>query len=568
MLKEEVEDRVASLLALGAVLITVLVTDRISTDPANVGKMLALSGLSWCCLFMVIPELKMFFIRHKILGLAIVGFNFSLVVSMFVSSNSFERGLYGIFGRNTGVVTYFSLSCVFLASSLLRKRSSLKKIMNALFFAGVINVILCLFEAIGMSPFRWNNPFSGVIGTLGNPNFLGSFMGIFFASLVALLISRDYSRPIKLIQLLLLLLTCVVIYKSHALQGVLVAGFGSSVVIFLYLRSVEKFRGIFVTYSVTLLAGIAIVIAGILQMGPLRSLLYKGSVSARGEYWQAGASMGMEQPITGVGIDSYGTYYRAFRAQSATVFPGPETVTDAAHNIFIDIFAGTGFPGLALYLAINLVIANVAVKTILGNKKFDSIFAVMLVGWVGYQLQSIVSINQIGLAVWGWLFGGCILAYAGMNNTTEDRTETDQVVISKKKSRRGSPEQKSIPAGTLLASIAGGLLGAGLSLPPFLADVQMRGIQTGGGDKSKAVALAKQWPLDTVRMNRIVVLLANSGMLEQSADVAAFATIAFPDDFAAWYSLYQLSSEGSPQKNAYKVKLHELDPYNSKFFTN
>jgi hypothetical protein len=57
-------------------------------------------------------------------------------------------------------------------------------------------------------------------------------------------------------------------------------------------------------------------------------------------------------------------------------------------------------------------------------------------------------------------------------------------------------------------------------------------------------------------------------MLEQSADVAAFATRAFPDDFAAWYSLYQLSREGSPQENAYKVKLHELDPHNSKFFTN
>ena len=562
------ENRLASILAWGAALITVLVTDRISTDPANVGKMLVLSTLSWCCLFMIFAQLKAFLVTNKFLTLALAGFNLSLIVSMLTSANSFERGLYGIFGRNTGVVTYLALSFVFLAATCLRKRASLNKIMIALLVAGISNVILCLFEAAGKSPFRWNNPFNGVIGTLGNPNFLGSFMGIFFSALIALLISGNYSRNIKILQLLVLFLTAFVIFKSRALQGILVAGFGSAVVLFLYLRSKEKYRKILVTYSVILTTGFSVVIAGILQIGPLSSLLYKGSVSARGEYWQAGITMGMKHPFTGVGIDSYGTYYRAYRAQSATIFPGPETVTDSAHNVFIDIFAGAGFLGLFFYLAMILVVARAAVMTIQLSRKLDVTFIVIFIGWLSYLLQSTISINQIGLAIWGWLFGGCIVAYSRIHTPQETGAKSVQAKPSKEKSHNKGVRQESIPAGVLLASLAGAVLGAGLSLPPFFADVQMRGIQNGGGDKSQAIALAKHWPLDTVRMNRIVVLLANSGMSDQSAEVAAFATKAFPRDFPAWYSLYELSSEGSQQKLAFKAKLHELDPHNPKFLPN
>jgi O-antigen ligase len=115
-------------------------------------------------------------------------------------------------------------------------------------------------------------------------------------------------------------------------------------------------------------------IAGILDKGPLASLLYSYTVDLRGEYWKAGINMGLANPIFGVGIDSYGTNYRAFRELSATVVPGLAVTTDTAHNVYIDAFAGIGFPGLLTYLAINGLILFAALNHLKRTKAFDGRF--------------------------------------------------------------------------------------------------------------------------------------------------------------------------------------------------
>jgi O-antigen ligase len=47
-------------------------------------------------------------------------------------------------------------------------------------------------------------------------------------------------------------------------------------------------------------AGAILAILGMLQKGPLVSLLYKDSVSVRGYYWRAGIEMFKDSPLTGV----------------------------------------------------------------------------------------------------------------------------------------------------------------------------------------------------------------------------------------------------------------------------
>jgi hypothetical protein len=57
--------------------------------------------------------------------------------------------------------------------------------------------------------------------------------------------------------------------------------------------------------------------------------------------------MGMDHPLNGIGMDAYGDWYRRARSeQAATVMPGPKTITNAAHNVVIDIFAYGGLPTL------------------------------------------------------------------------------------------------------------------------------------------------------------------------------------------------------------------------------
>ena len=150
------------------------------------------------------------------------------------------------------------------------------------------------------------------------------------------------------------------IKESLALQGFLVAIAGLSIVVFFYLRSVTNSNLVTLAYSGIIGLGGLFVLFGTLQKGPLSSFLYKPSVSYRGEYWQAGINMGTQNPFTGIGMDSYGTFYRMFRASSAAISPGVNVQTDTAHNVFIDIFSGIGMLGLICYFVLNGLILRLS----------------------------------------------------------------------------------------------------------------------------------------------------------------------------------------------------------------
>jgi hypothetical protein len=69
-------------------------------------------------------------------------------------------------------------------------------------------------------------------------------------------------------------------------------------------------------------------------------------------------------------------------------------------------------------VAIVLLAGISLIKVVLRSKKYDPIFVAISVGWLGYQLQSLISINQIGLAIWGWVLTGALIAYERNTRTS------------------------------------------------------------------------------------------------------------------------------------------------------
>jgi hypothetical protein len=304
---------------------------------------------------------------------------------------------------------------------------------------------------------------------------------------------------------------------------------------------------------------------GILQKGPLAAYLYKPSVSFRGDYWKTGISMGKSNPITGIGIDSYGIYFRTFRSLKSTISPGVETTTDASHNVIIDFFAGYGAIAAITYIALTIFVAVVSIRHFRKLDYFDPLFFSLFMVWSGYQLQSLISINQLGLAVWGWSFGGALIGYVSSQSTSpegRDKSKSSQT----KKSKQVSTEL--LPPSTLLKVIALGVTGLLIALPPFVADAKMRKFLSGKGTPEGIYKLAESWPRDSIRLNKSIIVLANNNNLEEAKSLAAFGTTVFPNDFASWSALYELSPEGSTEKSTYKKKLHEIDPFNPKYFDN
>ena len=79
--------------------------------------------------------------------------------------------------------------------------------------------------------------------------------------------------------------------------------------------------------------------------------------------------------------------------RSSHTVPTPRAGGVAIVGAFFTALVIMGLGGLAL------------LKTIVRTKKFDPILVCVTVAWVGYQLQSIISINQIGLAIWSGVPG-------------------------------------------------------------------------------------------------------------------------------------------------------------------
>ena len=558
------ETKKVTILAWGLVVVTLLVTDRIGADPVNVGKMLALSVVGFSLIpFIKIPRAREWH-RANLWFLCLVGLMIAIFISVFTSANSYERGLYGTYGRNTGFLTYFALSIIFITATQITTRASFHRIQKSLFISGYFNILYCCAAAAGKDIITWDNPYGAVLGTFGNPNFIGSFMGIFSSVVFVNLLARFKNKKYRLVLLLSLGLTFVVIYLADALQGLMISLIGISLSLYFYLRIEKKFILASRAYLTVLFFGGLTALLGILQRGPLTYYLYKPSVSYRGDYWKAGLEMGFSDPLRGVGIDSYGLYYRTFRSFKSVQGPtGVTTTTDASHNVVIDFFAGAGIVAVICYVSLSFFVLAVSLKHIKNLEKFDPIFFTFFIGWVGYQLQSLISINQIGLTIWGWTFGGVLIGY-----TKLDQSQFSEIISKKsyKNKINLKATQELLDPSQLIRVIALGLIGLLVALPPFIADTKMRKFVAGKGTTEELISLADSWPRDTIRLNRAIVLLAEQGDYEEAKVLAAVGSTFFPNDFASWSALYELSGEGSREREAYRNKLHEIDPFNPKYF--
>lgn len=559
------EVRSVSIVAWAALIVTLLVTDKLSTDPVNVSKQLALTAFAFCLIPLLFSKTQDSIFKLKPLQIALTIFLGLTTLSVFLSENPFERGLYGSFGRNTGLLTYFSLAIFLITVSRFTREESFRKIVKYFLIAGVANVAYSLAASFGYDLFTWANPYDSVLGTFGNPNFIGAFMGMFATVLSVQMFSNLRSPKVLLPILIFLVLTIYVIILTNALQGILVAVFGFSMAFFFYIRSFERFVTASYVYLSTLFVGGFVAILGILQRGPLSEFLYKPSVTFRGEYWKTGISMWADNPIFGVGIDSYGQYYRTYRSLTSTVSPGLETTTDAAHNVYIDILAGTGIFGFAGYVLLSIVILMSAIRYIKVFKKFDPIFYSLFLGWCSYQLQSLVSINQIGLAVWGWILGGAVIGYSKIAKIKDLKSIDSTVDLKAKSKKKIKEEVELLDPLILLKVISMFLIGFFIALPPFTNDAKLRTILTGKGSPEELVLLVKNWPRDSNRISRAFVILAQNDKGLEARELAAYTTTILPNDYSAWYALYQIALTDSPEREAYKAKLHKIDPHNPEY---
>jgi len=557
MLTLSSEKSLARFISIGAFLTAVVVIWGSVTDPVNTPKLFILGSAAFASgaiAFAIGAKELWRSSRLWLIGsILFIVFSISAIVN---SSSPLEQNIYGTYGRNTGFVTYLALLLISTAATLIRQRTNFNLIIYGLFAAGVTNVAYCLW-AISFGDFiGWNNPYGNILGTFGNPNFIGAFLGIFITALAAYVVAPGISWKYRGLALITVAIGLFEIKESHAVQGLVVSAAGFSIIGFYFIRSKFKSNLILAGYTVVIAVLGFISLMGALQKGPFTSFIYKTSVSLRGEYWQAGWNMASQFPFTGVGMDAYGDWYRRARDGQALITPGPEVVTNAAHNIPFDILSNGGWPLFITYLFLIALATIAIIKVTVRNKNYDGTFIALAVAWACYQIQSVISISQIGLAVWGWVLSGVVIAY---EIATRGSGTSGSSAPSKPKR-----EKEQIFSATAIGGI-GLVVGALIVVPPLSSDMKWKSAITKGDLALVKAALVPSYmtPTDTNRLLNMVSILENSKLPDVAYEYAKKAVEFNPESFDSWRTLYAVTNSTVQDKELALSNMKRLDPKNS-----
>lgn len=561
MLNSVTEKYLAQIVAVGSGLTTVFIVSGSVTDPVNATKLVTLGVVSAMAVSLVVlGGIANFYRNSKTLCILSAFFLISALASILMSASPITQGMYGSYGRNNGFVAYLFLVGLMLSAVAFTQRESFTKLIKWLIVAGLVNVIYCLWVILFGDFVGWNNPYGNILGTLGNPNFIGSFLGIFFGAYLGFGLSNTAPLWFKYSMIVVLPVTAFEIYDSNAIQGRVVGISGVAIIGFFFLRS--KFNS-FITgiYSgIIVIAGIFGVL-GALQIGPLTSFIYKTSVSLRGQYWLAGWNTGEQNPISGVGMDAFGDWYRRSRDAHALELPGVNTVVNAAHNVPLDMFAFGGWPLFVTYLFIMGSGGFALVRMILRTRNYDPVLTVLTTAWFGYQLQSVISINQIGLAIWGWVLTGAAVAYERVTRSVS-AVSSNTVDKARTTNRKKNAESEQMKA--LLFSSVFGIVGLFIALPPFTADSQWRNAQVARSVEALEESMKAGYfnPPNSMKYMTNIQILEQSNLPDLAHKYALQAVKWNPEAFELWKVLYLVRNSTEAEKLLALENMTRLDPLN------
>jgi hypothetical protein len=556
MMTHETEQTLARFLAVGSFIVTTLVVTGSVTDPVNVTKLLPL-GAAAIAAFLIVARGRFTEIRDggKLPVVVFSSFFVASVSSLFFSEAPFSQSMYGSYGRNNGFLAYIFLLLILIGTSSIRRIESFKKLNFALYASLAVNLLYCMWVIVFGDFLSWSNPYGNILGTFGNPNFSGAFIALATVSLFTVFLDKTKSKAIRYTTLFLIPVGIFEVYMSKALQGqvLLLAGFGYVGFLLLYYKNKIVSYLYFLTGVVTAVVGVL----GTQQIGPLADYLYKTSVTLRGQYWLAAWNMGNSNPWSGVGFDSYGDWYRRSRGARALVSPGVDVTSNTAHNVPLDMFAFGGWPLFVTYLAILTLAVISIVRVIKRRKRFDPLFTSLSAAWLGYQLQSIISINQLGLAIWGWVLSGALIAFdqSDKRNQTKDQG-----------AKRSNKKLNSV-SGVVSAGLIGGIgsiMGAFLAWPALNADMKWSAAQVSRDVVKFEESLKPSFsnPQNSYKYGNSIRVLEQSGLTDKARQYALEAVEFNPDSYEAWKTLFLISGSTDQERALAVQNMKRLDPLN------
>jgi len=520
-------------------LTTVAATPNINKDALIVPKVIIL----FLGTLFLLPNVRSLLKFNKsvklinLLGLISILMLLQLSLTMVISNSPIEQQIFGRTGRGLGFITWGSILILCLLSAISINQARSKRLLSGLGLSGAFALIYSIFQSYGLDFFPWDSKTNGVIGTLGNPNFVSSFSSMISLPILVYMTSKVKAKKTKiLVNFIALIFLIFAIYRAESTQGYLtvILAFAMFFIIYIWYKNKLIFFGSLCFFILSAI----FTIAGALNSGPLSRYLYKPSIQSRGEFWGSALEIANSHPLFGVGLDSFGDYYLKYR-KAAVI----NEYTDSAHNYFLDYATNAGYIFMLLNISLILITFLSFIKLQKKLSRFDGFTASLFCSYIVFLAQSLISPISIPLILWGFVISGSIIGLAAIE-------ESSIQIVEGKKDRYFN-----------IFSLFTLLLGVLVVFPYANADrLQLKAMNNGDGDL--AIKTAKMYPESVVRYSVLSRALLESGLAVPALDLARSAVDFNPNSPALWALIVINQSAPIEEREAAYEILLKLDPLN------
>jgi putative inorganic carbon (hco3(-)) transporter len=340
--------------------------------------------------------------------LAALAFGAGMVLTTLTSTTPMQS-LVGQYSRFAGLGTY--AACIVLLVSVVQAHdeTTLPRFVQAVVVAAAAVTLLGLLQWTG-DTFDWDFQ-AQVISTMGNPNFLAGWVGLAFPLCAGLALAYEHVAW-RILGGLTALAIVPVAFATDSFQGpatVAVAG-----VAFVLLLAVTG--GLPVPGPLRTKAGILAVVAVVLLGGAVATkVLWPGiddGLLERRHFWSTAVEVFTDHPVVGTGPETFHNQFLPRRSAEHAAIPASKNA-GAAHDIPLQMAADGGLALLVPYLAFVLLVGWRLVVAVRRRVAPPWLVAGVGAAWIGYQTQSLVSIDQPQLAVAHWVLAGAVIVLAG-----------------------------------------------------------------------------------------------------------------------------------------------------------
>lgn len=368
-----------------------------------------------CTYFMILivnrKRLSEFIVKDDINYILLV-YSILLMISLFFAQDKYFA-IIGYPYRWEGFITICMYMLLFLAARSFEFDSS--KIMKGALIAACIVASYGILQYYGIDPFprdsnrtNWTKAFS----TMGNPNFLGSYIVLMIPISMHLFIIKKKNYACIIFVLLLYCLLCTMT------RGAWLGAFISmgSYVFFLWFNR-RKYENPFKRVLFTLALSLVVVFAFNLQSGneflkrffSITNIVNNGEInkeagSNRMFIWIDVLKLISMKPFFGFGIENLSIPFSEFFKEDILKHYGRMIIIDKAHNEYLHIAVSSGIPSLIAYITF---VAYVLKKGFKRMKEEPNILPFMA-AVLGYLVQAFFNISVVSVAYLFWIFLGLL----------------------------------------------------------------------------------------------------------------------------------------------------------------